>query len=83
MTIYRIRATKQPDYLSMLLLRENDNGHIVISNAQSDLLRSSFVFRGGILWNRLPSVLRYEGKLWKFKKELKIWILNNIPKFDG
>ena len=82
-TIYRIRLTKQPEYLSMLLSRDNHNGHIVISNAQNDLLRSSFVFLGGILWNRLPRILRNEEKLLKFKKELRIWILDNIPKFDG
>ena len=46
LTVHSIRISKQPEYLSKLLLNENHNGNIIVSNVQLGLLRNSFAFRG-------------------------------------
>ena len=45
LTIYRIRASKQPEYLAEKLLNENLYGHIIVKNNNLQLYRSSFMFR--------------------------------------
>ena len=81
--VYNIRKSRQPKYLYGLLSRENQYGNIVLGNPKIDLLRNSFVFQGGILWNKLPRDLRNENKTEKFKEDVKLWVRNNIKKFEG
>ena len=52
LTVHSIRISKQPRYLSKLLLNENHNGNIIVSNVQLGLLRNSFAFRGSIIWKK-------------------------------
>ena len=80
--VYNIRKSRQPKYLYGLLSRENQYGNIVLGNPKIDLLRNSFVFQGGILWNKLPRDLRNENKIEKFKEDLKLWVRNYIKKFE-
>ena len=82
LTIFRIRCSKQPEYLAYSLLRENHNGHIIVKNNNLQLYRSSFMFRGPILWNKMPLVIRKETKLNSFKTSLSSWIQSNIPRFE-
>ena len=82
-TVYRVRKTQEPEDLALMLSRDNHNGHIILKNTQLGLYRNSFVFRGSLLWNKLPPMLRNETKLIKFKKCLRNWVLENIPRFDG
>ena len=82
-TVYRVRKTQEPEDLALMLSRDNHNGHIILKNTQLGLYRNSFVFRGSLLWNKLPPILRKETKLIKFKKSLRNWVLENIPRFDG
>ena len=44
--------------------------------------RDSFVFRGSLLWNKLPRTVRNEPKLSKFKIYAKQWVLQRISRFD-
>jgi hypothetical protein len=82
-TVYRIRQSREPEHLAGILASDNHNGHIIMKNTQLSLYRNSFVFRGSLLWNKLPRMLRTETKLSKFKKDLRKWVVGNISRFDG
>ena len=81
-TIHRIRAPGQPEYLAKNLLNENHNGYIIVKNNGLQLYRNSFMFRAPIQWNRLPVGIRKEEKLKSFKINLSNWIQKNIERFD-
>ena len=65
-----------------LFFNKSDGKWVIIKNTKLGLYRNSFVFRGSILWNKLPQMLRNETKLIKFKNCLRKWVLENIPRFD-
>ena len=77
--VYRIRSAGVPEDLAATLSRDNHNGHINIKNTRLELYRNSFIFRGALLWNKLPRILRVGKQLGQFKTE---WIAKNIPRFD-
>ena len=82
-TVYRIRQNKEPEYLADILGRTSRLGEniIIVENIKLGLARKSFTNRGAVQWNKLPASLRSEPKLGPFKKSLKKWILENIPRF--
>ena len=82
LTVHSIRISKQPEYLSKLLLNENHNGNIIVSNVQLGLLRNSFAFRGAISWNKLPRMIRLEESKTKFKNGVRRWVQEQISRFD-
>ena len=82
-SVYRVRSTQEPEHLAEILSKDNHNGHIVMKNTRLELYRNSFVFRGSLLWNRLPRSLRIETKLSMFKKGLRSWVVENISRYDG
>ena len=82
-TVFRIRLNKEPEDLAIILSQDNITGHIIMKNTQLGLYRESFVFRGAMLWNRLPLSLRKETKLGVFKKNIKQWVENSIPRFPN
>ena len=61
LTIFRIRCSKQLEYLAYSLLKESHNGHIIVKNINLQLYRGSLMFRGPILWNKM---------LWLWEKKL-------------
>ena len=81
--VYRIRQSKEPEYLAGILGKDNSTGHIIMKNTRLGLYRSSFVFRGSMLWNKLPDNLRKETKIRKFKKELKDWVVSHVTRFSS
>ena len=83
LAVYRIRKSQQPEHLATLLLNENYRGNIIVKNVQLELYRSSFIFRGSVLWNNLPGHLRQETNERAFKKNLSKWIKENISRFEG
>ena len=80
-TVFRIRKSQEPEELGVMLTRDNHNGHIIMKNTQLSLYRNSFVFRGSLLWNKLPREIRLESKMSQFKKHLRKWLLENIERF--
>ena len=80
-SVFRIRTTNEPEHLANMLNQENIVGHIVMKNTRLGLYRDSFVFRGALLWNRLPKELRKEKSVGKFKKEVKEWVKENVVRF--
>jgi hypothetical protein len=82
-TVYRIRQSKEPEYLSSILGPTSRQGeaYIILDNIKLGLVRNSFTFRGTFDWNKLPQTLRTEAKIGPFKKALKSWVVENVPRF--
>ena len=74
LTVFRVRLSGEPEYMSHSLSKDNRNGKIVIDNTDLTLVRKSFKFRGTCEWNSLPVAVRNIGKISQFKIELKCWI---------
>ena len=79
--VYKVRQSKEPEYLASFLLRENRMGNIIIPTTKLSLAKRSFVWRGSEGWNSLPQDIRKLRKLGAFKKNVKQWICSNIPRF--
>ena len=82
-TVYRIRKSQEPEYLFGILGRDNSTGHIIMKNKQLGLYRNGFIFRGSVLWNKLPKEIRFETKMGKFKKGLRKWVFDNVARLPG
>ena len=82
-SVHRIRQTEQPEYLADILCKTSRqvSSGIIVENNKLGLARKSFTIRGAQQWNKLTSSLRMEQKLSKFKKGLKKWIAENVPRF--
>ena len=80
-SVFRIRQSKEPEYLARALGRDNNRGNIIVENSRLGLYKRSFVPRGSTLWNKLPRELRILAKIGKFKKELRKWVADNVEKF--
>ena len=48
-------------------------------SAKSERAKSSYCYRGAILYNQLPYEIKQCQNISTFKKKLKAWVLNNIP----
>ena len=80
--VFRIRQTREPEDLAAIMSRENNTKHIIMKNSDLGLYRDSFVFRGALLWNKLPLKLRKETEIKYFKTDLRVWIGNYVTRFD-
>ena len=81
LAVYRVRTTGEPEYLAESLCNVNRNGHIIVKSTKLSLLKNSFKFRGACNWNGLPLSLRKMSKIGAFKKGVKVWIKQNVPRF--
>ena len=79
--VFKIRKTKEPEYLSNFLSHDSRYGKIMFENIQLKVATKSFVFRGSEGWNLLPSTLRNCQKIGEFKQKLRKWIKENVPMF--
>ena len=55
------------------------NHHDININFKLGRAREGFIYRGKQLYNRLPIDLKTETRIFKFKKNVKTWITDNIP----
>ena len=81
LAVYKIRQSREPEYLANFLLNDNRLGSIIVPNTTLGLAKKSFVWRGSENWNSLPLDLRKSSKVGTFKKCAKQWIIENIPRF--
>ena len=81
LAVYRVRSTGEPEYLAESLCNDNRNDNIIVKNTKLSLLKNSFKFRGACDWNELPISLRSINKIGIFKKAVKVWIQQNVPRF--
>ena len=79
--VYRIRMNDEPEYLAQILKKDNRNSNVIVTNTVLTLAKRSFTFRGAQLWNSLPNLIRKKSKIGNFKKMLRIWVQENIPRF--
>ena len=80
-TVYKIRKSGEPEYLSQYLTNDNIRGNIVIPVTDLSLAMKSFCFRSGNDWNALPQDIRNIAKIGPFKQRLKLWTKDNIKRF--
>ena len=81
LAVFRIRTTGEPEYLAAALCHDNIYGKLIVQNTKLTLAQKSFKIRGACNWNALPASIRSIQKIGKFKKEVKIWIKQNVPRF--
>ena len=81
LAIYELKRTGEPEYLAQLVIKENIRRKIIIPNTNSSLLRRSLIVHGSELWNSIPEQLKQIETKSAFKRELKTWVLVNIPMF--
>ena len=79
--VYKVRLNNTPEYLANKLKNDSRNGRIVIQNTHLSLAQKSFVIRGSNNWNSLPEHIRSQKKIGSFKKQVKTWIRESIPRF--
>lgn len=81
LTVYRVRQTKEPEYLSSVLCNDNRFGKIIVPNTKLTLTQKSFTTRGACNWNSIPERIRKSETLSCFKQEVKDWIRREVPRF--
>ena len=81
LAVYRIRMSREPEYLAASLCNDNMLGKIIIQNSKLTLAMKSFKIRGACNWNALPSEIRSLSKIGEFKSNVKRWIKRNVPRF--
>ena len=81
--VYKVRESKEPEYLSEKLSVDTPTGRILIANSKIRLAQNSFIIRASSNWNDLPLATRKIRKIGMFKTEAKKWIAHNVPRFLG
>jgi hypothetical protein len=81
LAVFRIRMTREPEYLAASLCNDNRSGRIIVQNTRLTLAKKSFKIRGACNWNALPVEIRSLSKIGDFKKQVKKWIKTNVPRF--
>ena len=81
LAVFRIRLSGEPEYLAATMCNDNRNGRIIVQNTNLSLLKRSFVVRGPCNWNTLPTCIRSIKKIGPFKKAIRSWIKENVPRF--
>ena len=81
MSIYKMRKTKEPEYLYQLISKENRANNITIDQTNLTLARKGFIFRGTENWNSIPQNIRKAETVSSFKKQVKTWIFDNVKFF--
>ena len=79
--VYKIRKSKEPEYLYEIFSKENRNGNIIVTNTDLSLAKISFTFRGSELWNSLPGNIKTSQKISIFKKACRKWVKDTVPRF--
>jgi hypothetical protein len=80
-SVFKIRKTKEPEYLSSFLSNDSRYGKIMFEKIDLKVATKSFVFRGSEGWNSLPLSLKNCQKIGEFKPKLRKWIKENVPLF--
>ena len=92
LSIFKIRYFGKPIYFYRMLCqtssledepisnrtRLHSTGGVRLENVKSCLYKQSFYYNSLKNWNSLPQNVRQSGSLAEFKKNLKIWIRQNI-----
>ena len=74
LSTFRIRSSREPEYLSSILSSNNRAERIIIPNTDLTLAKNSYCYRGTAQWNSLPQQIRTKQKIGQFNTKLKKWI---------
>ena len=80
-SVFKIRASGEPEGLADLLRNENRTGRIKIDHARLQLVQDGFIYRATSVWNSLPSEMRQSKTLFIFKSKLLKWINIKVERF--
>ena len=81
MFVCRIRKSGEPEHLAEKLRNENFRGNVIAPITRLTIVKNSFVFRGDHGWSSLPARLRSLDKIEAFKKGLRKYTMDKIPRF--
>ena len=81
LSTFRIRQSKEPEYLSDIMTNDNRSGRIIVPNTNLTLAKNSFCYRASAQWNSLPEHIRINHRISLFKSQLKKLILQNVAQF--
>ena len=79
--VFKIRSSHEPEHLAGIFGNDSRNRRIVIPNLDLKLSHKSFTLRGAESWNQMPLNIRVNTKIGTFKKLVKKWIIQNVPRF--
>ena len=78
---FRIRQSREPEYLTSIMCRNNRAERIILPNTSLTLAKKSYCFRGATQWNSLPDDIRKINRIGVFKSQLRKWIQQNVAQF--
>ena len=84
--VHKIVNSSKPVYLAdRLKFKEDGRNQGVITNIDQRLStsRGGFVYRGSMLFNKLPVELRVEPNLKKFREAARSWVIKNVKAKPG
>ena len=81
LSTYRIRESKEPEYLNDIMSRDNFASKIIVPNTRLTLAKNSYCYRASSQWNSIPEHIRKNRRISQFKSQLKTWISMNVPQF--
>ena len=84
--VHKIVNSSKPVYLAdRLKFKEDGRNQGVITNIDQRLStsRGGFVYRGSMLFNKLPVELRVEPILKKFREAARTWVIKNVKAKPG
>ena len=68
LAVFRVRMTGEPEYFAASLCNDSRNNRIIVQNAKKSFALKSFKIRSLV-------------KIGQFKREIKTWIKQNVPRF--
>ena len=80
-SIFKMRSFNEPENLASVFNLESRNSRIIIPNCGLRLTQKSFTIRGASCWNKLPAEITRTHKIGQFKKQIRKWLVQNVPRF--
>ena len=77
-----MREANEPEYAARILRKDSRNKRIMLPRNSLSLYQDSFCSRGPGHWNQLPTHIRMEKALGRFKTKTINWILANVSQFE-
>ena len=88
-TVHKIKGSQKPRYIDERLpfRPSNDDDDeephrnskkIYVGNQELNMSRAGFVYRGGHLWNQLPTTMRTLSTTVQFKQQVRGWVKQNV-----
>ena len=88
-TVHKIKVSQKPRYIDQRLpfRPSNDDDDeephrnskkIYVGNQELNMSRAGFVYRGGHLWNQLPTTMRTLSTTVQFKQQVRGWVKQNV-----